>query len=979
MDLRYLPICFIKNNDTGKNMKTHNKSKIANALRKAIAVSAIAMAAVPVAYAEEAEDENMVTITGSRIKRTDVEGSLPVTTISSEFILSSGVTSVPDLMAQLPQMQGFLTASDTVGGTGGGVQTASLRDLGSSYTLVLLNGRRLASQDSGSSIDLNSIPLSAIERIEILTDGASALYGSDAIAGVVNFIMKSDVTDTTVSIRADKPQEEGGESWNFSISTGFGDLGADGYNIMVAYSHDDQSQLRSVDRDFASTGMIPFTYQGNELVFQRTSANAIPGNAYMAFDWNGDGIYDANGPDNEPFTGDGDEDFAPDEHSSSRSFNPYNASNGSCAPNNGLSGTTCVYDFTETLEIFPESERDNIFVSAIVDISSDIRFKSTLSFSTFKITPRIAPYPTDVFTLDNSLAIVQDNVFPHLTQEEIDASPRTQVRWRTRPGGNRTNLYETDTLNFVAGLEGDIDEMNWDVNLTVSDSSRTNTRVTGYPLTAELFSAFETGTVNIFDTPEALSDEANALIKSSMYSGPWTATDTKMNALEGSMSMPIFDMGGGQSYFAAGFDYRQVEYVRTRAQAVRDEVVLFEGEGDTPAFDLSRETFGVFGEMVFPISDELEVTASARYDRIGEITTTEEFGGASDKVGDSMNDTTFKVSMAYRPNEDWLIRASIGTGFKAPSMREIAEPLIPFGVTSSSYDCPAFPAGDPLIETCSSDRIQYDELRQGFEGLKPETSEQASIGFVYAPTQQFSFTFDWWQVNLEDQVARPTESQIFGDPATYRHLFSSVLNLGTGLQQLAIIRSPQNIGESNNEGFDWGMNITNEFSFGTLKTSFNGTYVMESESLVVGGESGEFETSLGVFGPDDAVTFRNVFSMNNSLAMGDFTHKLNMNYRSGYEDKYWAGGSNRIRLASDFSTSFSGGVQLRVPSYMTWDYQLAYRYDDSLDLSFGITNLLDKEPPLSLRASGAGHQVGYDPRYTDVFGRTFYVTAQYIF
>lgn len=946
-------------------MNMYKKSKIANALRNAIAVSAIAMVAVPAAYAEEAEEENenMVTITGSRIKRTDVEGSLPVTTISSEFILSSGVTSVPDLMAQLPQMQGFLTASDTVGGGGGGVQTASLRDLGSAYTLVLLNGRRLASQDSGSSIDLNSIPLSAIEKVEILTDGASALYGSDAIAGVVNFIMKSDVTDTTISLRADKPQEEGGESYNFSLSTGFGDLGADGYNVMVAFSHDDQSKLRSVDRDFASTGILPFTYQGNDLVFQRTSVNAIPANAYMSFDWNGDGVYDA-------------DDTVDGGPARTRSFNPYNESNGSCAPNNGLSGTTCAYDFTETLEIFPESERDNLFVSAIVDINTELRFKANLSYSTFKITPRIAPYPTGTFTLDNALDIVQDNVLVHLTPAELAASPRTQVRWRTRPGGNRTNLYETDTLNFVAGLEGDIDEMNWDLNVTVSDSARTNTRITGYPLTEELFAAFETGTVNIFDTPESLSDDANALIKSAMYSGPWTATDTKMNALEGSMSMPVFEMGGGTSYFASGFDYRQVEYVRSRAQAVRDEIVLFEGEGDTPAFDLSRETFGIFGEMVFPISEELEVTTSVRYDNIGEITTTEEFGGSSASVGESMNDTTYKVSMAYRPNQDWLIRASIGTGFKAPSMREIAEPLIPFGVTSSAYDCP-FAAGDPLADFCLPDSIQYQEMRQGFEGLKPETSEQASVGFVYAPTQEFSFTLDWWQVNLEDQVARPTESQIFGDPVTYRHLFTSQLNLGTGEQELAIIRSPQNIGESNNEGFDWGMNISNEFSFGTLKTSLNGTYVMESESLVVGGAPGEFETSLGVFGPDDAVTFRNVISMNNSLTMGDFTHKLNMNYRSGYEDKYWEGGNGRIRLASDFSTNFDGGVQLRVPSYSTWDYQLAYRFDDNLRMSFGITNLLDKAPPLSLRASGAGHQVGFDPRYTDVFGRTYYITAEY--
>jgi iron complex outermembrane receptor protein len=191
---------------------------------------------------------------------------------------------------------------------------------------------------------LNSIPISAIERVEILTDGASSIYGSDAIAGVVNFIMKSNLTDTTVSVRADRPQEDGGESWNFSVSTGFGEIEADGYNILLAFSHDDQSKLRSVDREFSNTGIIPFSYQGNDLVFQRTSVNAIPANAYLTFDWNGDGVYDAlDTVDGGP--------------SATRSFNPYNEANGSCAPNNGLSGTTCAYDFTETLEIISLSVR----------------------------------------------------------------------------------------------------------------------------------------------------------------------------------------------------------------------------------------------------------------------------------------------------------------------------------------------------------------------------------------------------------------------------------------------------------------------------------------------------------------------------------------------------------------------------------------------------------------------------------------------
>jgi iron complex outermembrane receptor protein len=139
-----------------------------------------------------AEPEHIarVEITGSSIKRIAKEGSLPVQTLTRADIEQSGASNVADLVAQLPSMQGFITSSTSVNGGGNGVQTASIHAIGTQYTLVLLNGRRMAPYGTGSAVNLASIPLSAVERVEILTDGASTLYGSDAIAGVVNFILK---------------------------------------------------------------------------------------------------------------------------------------------------------------------------------------------------------------------------------------------------------------------------------------------------------------------------------------------------------------------------------------------------------------------------------------------------------------------------------------------------------------------------------------------------------------------------------------------------------------------------------------------------------------------------------------------------------------------------------------------------------------------------------------------------------------------
>ncbi len=935
------------------------RKPLASVVRSIILAGAMSTIAIPSVFAEENdEDVNTITITGSAIKRTDVEGALPITVITAEDIEASGVSDVPELISQIPSMQGMDVAADTVGGGGGGIQSASLRDLGSEYTLVLLNGRRLPSADSGSTIDLSTIPLAAIERVEVLTDGASALYGSDAIAGVVNFILKQDVTESTVSVRYDQPQETGGESLKVSFSTGFGDIERDGYNILFSFNHDEHEQLASKDRDFASTGIIGFTdVNGNDLVWQETSVNAIPANAYVRIDADGDGVYDSSGVDYET------------------SFNPWAESNGGCGAKTIENGTVCAYDFTETLEIFPERESDNVFLNGIFDISDDLRFTTNLAWSRYTMISRIAPYPTDTIVLPSDTGIVVDNVYPHLTAEEIANINRVAFRWRVRPGGNRTDEWKTETFNLTAGLEGEAGDIVWNTFVTYSDSSRDNTRLTGYPIQDELMGLLTTGAVDIFQAADEMSDEANAAIKSAMSNGPWTTTDTSLKAIEASMSMPVFDMDGGSSYFAAGFDYRESEYVRSVSEAVTDEIILFEAAEDTPAFDLSRSTYGIFAEMLFPITDMLEITGAVRYDSIGAITDATTTGTRT--VGNRVNDTTYKVTLSYRPDDDWLVRASIGTGFKAATMRQIAEPRIPFGVTSSSYDCP-FSASDPLAQYCLPDRIQYVEFREGNGNLKPETSEQASVGFVYAPSQEFSFNIDWWQVNLEDQVRRPTESAIFGDPELYRDLYTSKLNTGTGEEELAIILAPVNIGESNNEGIDWGMTVVNDFSFGSLKTTFNGTYMILSESSVVGAP-GEFETSLGLFGPNEAVTFRNIVHITNTLVMGDFAHRLNVNYRSGYEDKFWEGGSSRIRLADDFGTASPYGTQLSVPSYTTFDYQTKWALNDKTNVTFGIKNLTDAAPPFSLRASGAGHQVGYDPRYSDPFGRTFYLSADYTF
>jgi len=221
------------------------------------------VSAIQAADSQAADDteENTVTITGSRIKRTEAEGSLPVTTFTLEELTTQGITSAEQMMLQMNiNANGNLNLASNAGIVSGsergnnGASSADLRGQGPASTLVLLNGRRVATHGmKGRSVDLNSIPFSAIERVEVLRDGASAVYGTDAIGGVVNFILKKDYEGINASAFADITEAGGGDIFRYNIMGGFGDLNSDGYNIMATLSLKDNQILRGSDRDFTST------------------------------------------------------------------------------------------------------------------------------------------------------------------------------------------------------------------------------------------------------------------------------------------------------------------------------------------------------------------------------------------------------------------------------------------------------------------------------------------------------------------------------------------------------------------------------------------------------------------------------------------------------------------------------------------------------------------------------------------------------
>ncbi len=915
------------------------KNRLTLAVSTAIGLSAASVLSSN-ALAQTPETIEEVVVTGSLIKRNDLDNALPVQVIGADQISRIGVVNAGELMTKVPAMQNFTTPSDSVGGGGGGLRTANLRGLGSQYTLSLLNGRRMAPADSGSQIDLNNIPMAAVERVEILTDGASALYGSDAIAGVVNFILKDEVEETTISVRGNQPAEDGGESFVFDVVTGFGSLEEDGFSLVATYSHEEQDPLAAADRDFAKSGFINFSDGGQSLYFENSSSNSIPGNAYV-------------------YTADYDKLITV--------FNPNRMANGSCAQQTTPSGNSCRFDYASTVEILPEHERDTLYLNGKMKFTDNLTGFATAMVSQFETTNRIAPYPTGEIPLPLDSDLVQDYVLPYLSAEELAQVGEVTGTWRALPADGRTTEYLIDSYNFTFGVQGNVGEIDYSLAATHATTEIEQNYPTGWLLLDEFVDLATSGAINIFASQDEFGPEDKAALAPAIYHGPWDNVENTQTMLEGNAAMPLFDMSGGAMTVAAGFDWRTNNYERTIASANANEELLFLSK-DT-AYELERDQWGLFVETLFPVLDNLELSASVRYDDVG--ATSDKLNGSGDiDSGDS--DTTYKISGLWNVTDAIAFRGSFGTGFKAPSMREIGEPQSEFGVTSGTYDCP-FGASDPRVSWCKAGENQYNVYRQGSGLLSFETSEQYTLGVVLTPWDSFDMTVDYWNIQIDDQVDRITEQQIFNNPAAADALglFTTKTNQATGKEELAIIQAAVNVATKETSGIDYSINQGFELGWGQLDLGFRGTYVIDSDSSLYG-------SSLGRFGADDEVVFRNIANFSATLYHGNFTHTLFMNYKSGYDDQ-----AQTVEVTGTGVPLGQGPdttVQLEIPSYTTADYQLRWMtLNDSLGLTFGVRNLADKEPHLSLRTSGAGHQVGWDPRYTDGFGRTYYLQASYAF
>jgi iron complex outermembrane recepter protein len=937
----------------------------------AMAADADTTAPAPTAELEE------IVVTGSSIAQRLDSSSLPVTLISSEEIAKTGFTSATDLLQNLPGMQGFVPASSSVNGGGNGVTTAAVHSMPSKYTLVLLDGQRVAGFDlsavagEGFGVNLNSIPLDAIERVEVLTDGASALYGADAIAGVVNFILKKDQTEGRVFYNASIPSQSGGGAWNAGFSKGFGDLSEDGWNILLTYSHDVQDSLEATQRAVSSQGAyFPFSANGTNYIFNARTSNTEPANVIIS--------------------------------QLGVSYNPYFQANGNCgqgalaAPLTVNGSTTCRFNYAATVEDIPGYKRDSGLLKATFDLHDGGKVWGEAVISQFDQTSQFAapaqPFgisPTDPSTMGLWNTYVQ----PYLTATGQTATSAT-LGYRAVSAGGRTDDWQTKMRHIAIGWDGSY--FGWDLKAALVNSHGvlTDYGVGGYLDSTQFFSAIASGAYD-----PVMATGASALQPAILHQ-PFEQKFSDVTTFSVGAQHKIFDLSGGPSILSVGAEYDRYKYQLAysslflstsgfSSQPANPDFPIGGNYGQVP-FQASRDNWGLFGEWLFPILKELNATASVRFDDYAKVHSDEVFGvtpnpatGLIDQLapadlGNTFSDTTFKLSFRYTPIEMVSFRGSVGTGFKAPNLTDIAGVLEFNGATAGTYACP-FPGS----AGCLPGSAQYDLLagpngQSGSAGLKPETSTQFGFGVRVDPLPQLSIALDYWNVKIKNQVESQgiAEQVAFNNPSAYKSLFVNPYLDPAGFQTIALEQVPFNGGEAQYSGIDLNANYHVDLGFGRFNATWTGTYMLKQQ--YTDGPGLPELTDLGVYGPDQQVVFRIISNLELSLQTGEWVNTLMAHYKSGYRDANYSAGSATVFLANPdgslgAATAFGG---LQVPSYETFDWQTAYNIEKHIRLTAGVRNIADKAPPLSLQTSGGGNAVGFDGRYYDPTGRTYYVRGE---
>jgi iron complex outermembrane receptor protein len=757
----------------------------ANALTRLVRCSGLLLGIALPAYGQQDTADvrkiEKIEVTGSNIMRTDIETALPLQVITREDIEQSGAISAAALMSQVSANLIGRTDAIFIGNPQSGLSSANLRGLGEGSTLVLLNGRRAANYAAnGGTVNLNFIPVAAIDRIEILKDGASAIYGADAMAGVINFILRKDFRGVQVSAYGAATQHGGGNQEQATATAGYGDLTTDRFNVFVTASYQNNDALHARDRAFSRTA-----YRPDEFI------NGGP---------NREATFPANirtGP--------------------SVWLNPSFAAG--CMPpvTIPLPGTqTCGYDQLAVINLLPPVERSSVLGGATWQVNGEHQLFAQYLYShdRYVLIRNVTP-ASEAFTADGRPIVYPAGGLFYPT--EFAAAHRISgdlnLFYRTQPMGPIRDELRADAQHLVAGAEGLV--AGWDYNAAWTYSENTQKYFgSGQVSEQRLIDAMATGLVNPFGPS---GPEGDALLASTSTSGEAFHNKAITSSLEAKASKEIYNLPAGALALALGAEVRREQLdIIWSPEAISGDIL---GSTQAQSTTGSRTAEAVFAEFNVPIATGLEAQLAVRYDYYSDFGST----------------TNPKVAVRWQPDKAWLVRSSYGTGFRAPTLPDLFTPAS-LRNTRGQND----PQRCPVTGLPSDCRGAFRVVYGGDPDLQAEKSKQWNLGVVWEPVTGFSVGVDYWKIDKTKTIGALTDDQIFSHFELFEDTHIVRGRVDPAFPTLPgpidhVIEKNQNLGELRTSGVDVDLTCRAPVtSIGRFGFSLNGTYVTEWQQQLDG-------------------------------------------------------------------------------------------------------------------------------------------------
>ena len=928
-----------------------------------IKMSAVAVAVLALMNSAAAQEAPMqrVEVTGSSIKRLASENALPLTTIKAEELQNRGLTTMSEVAVALT----VGSTNEPVGGGGSGTMI-NMRGLNTNRTLVLLNGRRLANEALGdSSVNVDVIPMAAIERVEVLRDGASALYGTDAIAGVVNFITKRSITGVTASASTVQPEASGGGAQRRAgIVAGKGDLAQDGWNIYTAIDFQRRDSLLQRDRPnitdpakIAQLGGTPFTPNtsggaaspANFTIYRNGKSANITGNPYFA----------------------------------AGCVTPYAVQ--TTIPStrtNANGGKTCITDPTYYPELLPEAQQATIFTKASMAHGDGGLLTVELNLSKSYIDASDAPQPfganTDYDRLTASrkpLMITKASKWYPGGSGGVPAvaglnGEDLALTWSLDELGAVTSHDEQVNHRLVVQDEGQVKLMgNWDyrVGASYAYSQRNIGFKDNFVRTPGLYAGVANGTLNPFGPQDAAG---RAYLESISVDGmEYRNADVRYYGADLNLSRTLMDLKGGALGLAIGADWHR-ESFEENMNMLGDEVV-YKVSG-TPGRNPSgaRRVMGAYAELDAPVTKELNLNFAVRADHFSDF-------------GSTVNP---KASFRYQPMKELMLRGTVSRGFRAPTLPELYGSERTLTPSSSNWDdpllCPSATPGVTGTGTVTTDpryaglnldptrvcNTRLTTLTGANPDLEPEKSKTVTVGVVVEPFKNFVATVDFWKIAMTGTIAQVSEDTIFNNIQKYGDLF--VRNPDGSLQY--ITKTRLNMGGLRTQGIDIGLNYSQPTAnWGRFGFSLDGTYTDKYEGQNESG--GEWFDSVGKNGAlstgataSNTYVFKWKHQARVNWSYNGFFAQLTQQYASSYED------TNALPTQKPGQPFFN-----RIAPYRVYNLSTSYKVNKQLKLGLGVNNLFDEDPPLSNQRLSS--RVVFARNVAKPIGRTFTVRADYTF